>query len=137
MALDLTSTTDEVESDFHQTADEVARTREQIEKDRQKAAEAARRNSNIRCISVSGSCTGIDCVIEDIKISDGPGDIDNSWSSPSICTGYNGLEGSYGYVMRTNFDRVCSGTFQVTKKAKSGVTVNVYDTCSFGYVSEY
>ncbi|MDQ2093955.1 hypothetical protein [Rhodalgimonas zhirmunskyi] len=132
-SLDLTGLLNQTESDFNQGIKDG----EQLERDAARRAAERSRNNNIRCISVSGDFTCLDCIAEDINISGGPGYIDNTWSSPSICTGYNGLEGSYNYTMRSNFDTVCSGTFQVTSKAQSGVTINVYDTCNLSYVSEY
>lgn len=97
-------------------------------------------SSGHRCISVSGDCTGLDCIIDDITISGGQGNIENDTnrSSAMVCSGYNGaLSGTYNYIMETNFDRVCSGSFQISAQAQSGVTVNVHDNCSAGYISEY
>lgn len=95
-------------------------------------------SSDHRCVIVSSGCTGLDCIIENITLSGGPGNVDNSWSNPMVCSGYNGaLNGTYKYIMETNFDRVCTGSFQISSQAQSGVTVNIYENCSASYVIEY
>lgn len=91
------------------------------------------------CITVNAQCTsGWGCVVDDVEVSGGPGVVDNSWSSPSICSDYKGrLAGTYGYTMRIG-RTVCSGQFRLTDRVRSGVTVDVFsDSCKISYVSEY
>lgn len=93
----------------------------------------------IKCITVDAQCTsGFGCVVDDVQVSGGPGVVDNSWSAPSICTGYNGaIAGTYGYTMRIG-RMLCSGQFRLTEQVRSGVTVNVYpSSCQISYVNEY
>lgn len=93
----------------------------------------------VSCITVDAQCTsGWGCVVDDVEVSGGPGVVDNSWSSPSICSDYKGrLAGTYGYTMRIG-STVCSGQFRLTDRVRSGVTVNVFsDSCKISYVNEY
>ena len=99
---------------------------------------STRGTSGQRCITVSGGCTGLDCIIDEITVSGGPGVIDNSGSQASVCSGYSGIEGTYQYTMKTNFDRLCSGNFQLSSRAQSGVTIDVFDdSCKVSYINEY
>lgn len=94
--------------------------------------------SDHRCIYVDAQCTsGFGCVVDDVSISGSPGIVDNSWSSPHICTGYGGIEGTYSYTM-TIGNTVCSGSFPITSRAQTGVTVDVYSSsCDISYVNEF
>lgn len=88
-----------------------------------------------RCVSVTGKV--VLGFAESVKLSSsgGGGNVDNSWSTPMICSGYNGIEGTYGYSIDTGH-RVCSGTFNLTSQAQSWVTISVYDDCSIEYVGQ-
>jgi hypothetical protein len=95
-------------------------------------------SSGNRCVSISGQCIGLDCIIDEMSITGGPGQIDNSWSTPMVCSDYSGAsDGIYSYVMKTNFDNVCSGSFQISAQARAGVTVGIYESCDLSNVSEY
>jgi len=111
------------------------------EEKRRRDAEAARQRSqqsSTKCVSISADVTCDLCMAESIKISGGPGQVDNSWSSPMICSGYQGaLNGTYSYVLKTGGGKICSGSFALSSKAKSGATVVVYNDCRFNYLSEW
>lgn len=133
--VDLSDLLDQTQSDFDRGVERGA----QLERDAALRAASRRNNSNVRCISATGGCTsGFGCIIDEIFVSGGPGQIENDGgSSSTICTGYNGIAGTYGYSISIG-DKVCSGSFPVTSGVQSSVTINVYsDTCKISSISEF
>lgn len=111
-----------------------------LESPKRQAPSRTSSDSSARCITVSGDCvSGFGCIVDEIKLSGGPGGhVDNSWSAPTICSGYKGaLNGTYQYTMRIG-DKLCSGSFPVTSRAQTGVSVSVYSSsCDISSVNEY
>jgi hypothetical protein len=96
-------------------------------------------NSDVACVSVAGQCTGGfgGCSVDKISLSGGPGSVDNSWHTPMICSIGQGIEGTYQYTMQIG-NSICSGSFPVTAKARSSITIDVFsDTCSISFINEY
>lgn len=94
-----------------------------------------------KCITVQASCTsGSGCVVDDIKVSSGPGSADNisQGSNRIVCSDYRGvIGGEYAYIMRIG-KKYCNGKFHLSEGVENGVAVNVYShTCKISYVSEY
>lgn len=133
--VDLSDLLDQTKSDFDRGVDRGA----QLERSASRREADRRNSSNFRCISASGGCTSVfGCIIDEIFVSGGPGQIENNGgSSSTICTGYNGIVGTYGYSISIG-DKVCSGSFPVTSGVQSNVTINVYsDTCNISSISEF
>lgn len=96
-------------------------------------------DNGVSCVSVAGQCTGGfgGCSVDKISLSGGPGNVDNSWHTPMICPIGQGIEGTYQYTMQIG-NSICSGSFPVTAKARSGITIDVFsDTCSISFINEY
>lgn len=93
------------------------------------------------CIIVNADCTPSllnVCFVEDVNVSGGPGYVDNGSSTASICPDVNGrIAGTYGFTIQTE-DRICSGQFPVSGRARFTVTINIYEDCrAAGPVYEY
>ena len=107
-----------------------------VQRSQTSTSKRATSTSSTRCVSITGEVTGSS--VESIKLSKagGPGDVDNSWSTPQICTGYGGIEGTYRYSISTG-SKTCNGTFNLTSAARTGMTISLYDTCSVQFINGY
>lgn len=138
LAGDLSDALSSTKERFDRNVQKNQTIRKQNAEEAARRAKESRKSNSVKCITINGDCTGMTCMIDKLTISGGPGYIDNSWSAPQICTDYEGnISGTYGYVMKTNSNRICSGSFQISSLVKSGVTINVYSDCALSYVNEY
>lgn len=133
----LSNLLDKDEKDFKEF---IENDRAEIRERRERRERYGKTRPNVsKCVLVTASCTsGSGCVVDNLKITNGPGIVDNNWSgsTKNVCPGYNNsYAGTYTYAIKIG-KKQCLGNFKINNNFLSNININLYsNNCKISYTN--